>query len=227
VKEAALHIKICGSTNVPDALLAAELGAAALGLNFFPQSQRFVNVTTALAVLRELPPFVEPVALFVNLQPAQVREALGRLSGVRTTQWHGDRHEPWPPQAYRFIPAFQIADADSLTRVAEYLQRCQSQDALPAAILVDGQVSGQYGGTGRPAPWQLLAEFRPPVPLILAGGLTPENVGEAIRLVRPYAVDVAGGVESAPGRKDPEKVRRFIGNALEAAAKLGSPSALA
>jgi phosphoribosylanthranilate isomerase len=81
---------------------------------------------------------------------------------------------------------------------------------------VDARVAGEYGGTGRQAPWALLADFHPPVPLILAGGLTPENVGEAIRIVRPYAVDVASGVESSPGRKDEDKMRRFIDNARQA-----------
>jgi phosphoribosylanthranilate isomerase len=84
---------------------------------------------------------------------------------------------------------------------------------MPAAVLVDAYVEGQLGGTGRAAPWELLADFRPGVPLILAGGLTPDNVADAIRVVRPYGVDVASGVESAPGRKDPDKVRRFVENA--------------
>jgi phosphoribosylanthranilate isomerase len=92
-------------------------------------------------------------------------------------------------------------------------------DRRPAAVLLDGHVPGQYGGTGRAAPWELLAEFRPGVPVILAGGLTPENVAEAVRVVRPYGVDVAGGVEAAPGRKDPEKIRRFLANAREAATR--------
>ena len=107
-----------------------------------------------------------------------------------------------------------------LQGIARYLDRCRSLELLPAAVLVDAHVSGQYGGTGQTLPWDLLADFRPGVPLILAGGLTPENVAEAVRLVRPYAVDVASGVELSPGRKDAEKMRRFIGSAREAAAKL-------
>jgi phosphoribosylanthranilate isomerase len=91
---------------------------------------------------------------------------------------------------------------------------------MPAALLVDAHVRGQYGGTGRTAPWHLLADFRPGPPLILAGGLTPENVAEAVQTVRPYAVDVASGVEHSPGHKDPEKMRRFIENARDAALRL-------
>jgi phosphoribosylanthranilate isomerase len=221
-KEVHLRIKICGIMSVADGLLAVAFGADALGLNFFPRSKRYVAEATASAILRELPPFVDAVALFVNLPLRQACEAAGRLPGVRTIQWHGDEPEACPPQPYRFIPAFQVGDEDGLRRVTAYLDRCAAQGNLPAAVLVDGQAPGQYGGTGRPVPWQLLADFRPPVPLILAGGLTAETVAEAIRLVRPYAVDVAGGVESAPGVKDPEKLRRFIGNAREAAAKVGA-----
>ena len=118
------------------------------------------------------------------------------------------------------ITAFGVKDRASLSEVNRYLDTARSGGRAPSAVLVDAQVPGQYGGTGQVAPWHLLAEFRPPEPVILAGGLTPDNVAEAIRLVRPYAVDVAGGGESAPGRKDPEKMRRFIGNAHEAAARL-------
>src|SRR5262249_44326629 len=99
-----------------------------------------------------------------------------------------------------------------------HLTRCRDAGHSPDAVLIDARVAGQYGGTGTTAPWHLLEDFRPGVPLILAGGLTPENVAEAGRRVRPYAVDVARGGESSPGIKDPEKMRRFIGNAREAAA---------
>ena len=110
-------------------------------------------------------------------------------------------------------------DRQSLQTIDAYLDACRQQRLLPAAILVDAHVAGQYAGTGRTAPWELLADYRPGVPLLLAGGLMPENVAEAVRLVRPYGVDVASGVESAPGRKDAEKMRRFLGNAREAAAR--------
>src|SRR5207249_4121881 len=96
----------------------------------------------------------------------------------------------------------------------------KSPDFFPEAILVDACVPGQFGGTGKTVPWELLADFRPEVPLILAGGLTPENVAEAVRIVRPYGVDVASGVEKSPGRKDPDKIKQFIENAREAAAGL-------
>ena len=117
----------------------------------------------------------------------------------------------------RLIKRFQVGEHSHLENITRYLDACREQGHCPAAILVDGLVAGEYGGTGKTAPWQLLANFRPGVPVILAGGLTPENVGEAIRLVRPYGIDVASGVESGPGIKDVEKMRRFIDNAREAA----------
>ena len=103
-----------------------------------------------------------------------------------------------------------VRDAGDLENLSAYLERCRARQQLPSAVLVDAHVAGQFGGTGQTAPWDLLADFQPGVPVILAGGLTPDNVATAIRRVRPYAVDVASGVESTPGRKDPEKVRRFI-----------------
>jgi phosphoribosylanthranilate isomerase len=210
------RIKICGITTVEDGLLAARLGADALGLNLFPGSKRVVAREVVCELTGQLPPFVEPVLLFVNEPLTAVVETLQALSSVRplrTVQWHGD-DPPLPPSAaWHFIPAFAVVDASSLVRVTAYLDRCRDAGRLPAAVLLDGHAPGQYGGTGRTAPWQLLADFRPGVPVILAGGLTPDNVAEAVRLVRPYAVDVAGGVESAPGVKDADRIRRFIDNA--------------
>jgi phosphoribosylanthranilate isomerase len=214
-----LRIKICGITNEADGRQAASLGADAIGLNFYAPSPRCIDVATAASILRELPPFVHAVGLFVNLPLGQVRQALEPLHRIRTVQWYGDAHEPIDPAPYQWIAAFSVRAADDLLGIAGYLDRCRSQKFMPAAILVDAHVMGQYGGTGRTAPWNLLADFRPGVPLILAGGLTPENVAEAVRLVRPYAVDVASGVEFSPGRKDPAKLRRFIDSAREAAAK--------
>ncbi len=101
--------------------------------------------------------------------------------------------------------------------LAAWMKQQRPKRILPPAILIDAHVPGQFGGTGRIAPWELLADFRPEVPLILAGGLTPENVAEAVRIVRPYGVDVASGVETSPGHKDPDKMKRFIENAREAA----------
>jgi len=214
-----LRIKICGITNEADGRQAALLGADAIGLNFYARSPRCIDVATAGSILRALPPFVDAVGLFVNLPLRQVCEAIKPLDRIRTLQWYGDVHEPGDPSPYQLIAAFSVRAQDDLQGIARYLDRCRSLELLPAAVLVDAHVAGQYGGTGQTAPWELLADFRPGIPVILAGGLTAENVALAVRIVGPYAVDVASGVELSPGRKDPAKIRRFIDSAREAAAK--------
>jgi len=208
--EACVRIKICGITNEEDACQAAQLGADAIGLNFYARSPRHVSEETAERIVRRLPPFVEPVGLFVNEPLDEIVSRVRQLVFLRTIQWHGDRHDLPPAGAYHFIPGFAVRDRDDLRVVTAYLDKCRDARRLPAAVLVDSHVPGVYGGTGRTAPWDLLADFRPEVPVILAGGLNPENVTEAIRIVRPYGVDVASGVEAKPGRKDMEKMRRFI-----------------
>jgi phosphoribosylanthranilate isomerase len=120
--------------------------------------------------------------------------------------------------SWRLIPAYGVRDHGDLARITTGLAAWRAAGLAPAAILVDAQVAGLHGGTGQTAPWEVLAGFQPGVPVILAGGLTPDNVAEAIRIVQPYGVDVASGVERAPGVKDEEKLRRFIGNARAAAA---------
>jgi phosphoribosylanthranilate isomerase len=215
-----LRIKICGVTTVEDGYTAAQLGADAVGLNFWEGSKRQVDSATAQTILRELPPFVEPVALYVNQPLRAVFQSLNAVGRIRTFQWHGTQRELCDAYPFQMIVAFPVRDRASLAEATRYLDTARSAGKAPAAVLIDAHVPGAHGGTGRVAPWHLLAEFKPPEPLILAGGLTPDNVAEAIRLVRPYAVDVASGVERSPGIKDAEKMRRFIDNAHEAAAKL-------
>jgi phosphoribosylanthranilate isomerase len=203
------RIKICGVTTPADAELAARLGADAVGLNFYPRSPRALSEEMARAILAVLPPFVEAVGLFVNETLEQVHAAAQALN-LRTLQLHGDRLAVLPRDGYRYLPAWAVRDAAGLAQLDAYLERCRHEGQLPAAVLLDAHVPGAYGGTGQTAPWDLLADYRPAVPLILAGGLTPENVAQAVRRVRPWAVDVASGVESSPGVKDAEKMRRFI-----------------
>lgn len=203
-----VRVKICGVTTVADAALAAQLGADFIGLNFYAQSPRCVAPAAAAEICRGLPESAQPVGVFVNETIAHVRQILGPI-GIRIGQMHGAHGENLMPGC-QWIPAFSIRDASSLVSITSCLKRLRSGGEAPFAILVDAHVPGQYGGTGQTAPWHLLADFKPPVPLILAGGLTPENVAEAIRIVRPFAVDVASGVESSPGKKDSDKMRRFI-----------------
>jgi phosphoribosylanthranilate isomerase len=167
-----------------------------------------------------MPPFVEAVGVFVDQPLHDVFEFLNKLGAVRTIQWYGDNRELGDTFPFKMIAAFPVRDQQSLLTITRYLEMCEGLNHIPSAILVDADVKGQHGGTGKTLPWNLLADFKPDVPLILAGGLRASNVAEAIRIVRPYAVDVASGVEKAPGQKDRDRMRRFIANAREAAAKL-------
>jgi phosphoribosylanthranilate isomerase len=213
---APLRIKVCGVTTAADARAAARAGADAVGLNFYPPSPRYVDVARVGPILEELPAAVEAVAVFAERRAAEACRLAEPFPRLRTVQLHGCGDGPEDGGLFRLIPAFGVKDCDDLAAVTAYLDRCRERNCLPAAVLVDARVPGLYGGTGQTAPWGLLADFRPPVPLILAGGLTPENVAEAVRTVRPAMVDVAGGVEGRPGVKDPDKMRRFIDQARSA-----------
>jgi phosphoribosylanthranilate isomerase len=205
-----VRVKICGITNEADGRHAAVLGADAVGLNFYGKSPRAISQETAGFILRELPPFVEAVAVFVDEPLRHVYPILNQLGRIRTIQMHGTIKEMCDAFPFHFVPAFQVADQHSLVEIGRYLDTCRSVSQMPSAIMIDGHAPDLPGGTGRTPPWSLLADRQWEVPLILAGGLTPENVAEAIRVVRPYAVDVASGVEASPGHKDPEKMRQFI-----------------
>ncbi|HEY7329011.1 MAG TPA: phosphoribosylanthranilate isomerase [Gemmataceae bacterium] len=215
-----VRVKICGITTAEDARQAASLGADAIGLNFYAGSPRCVEASVAQIILRDLPPFVSTVGVFVETPLSKIIETLRGLDRIHIIQWHGKNPELGDCFPYRFVRAFAVRDESSLDAIQRYLDACRAIECLPSALLLDGYATGQHGGTGQTAPWQLLESFRPGVPIILAGGLTPDNVAEAIRIVRPYGVDVASGIESAPGRKDAEKMRRFLTNAREAAARL-------
>lgn len=216
---AGIWIKICGITREDDAHWAMQYGADALGFNFYSRSPRFISMDLAEKVAVQVAPCMA-VALFVNGDLLEITEQVCKRPTLHTVQWHGDPPLPSELAPIRLIPAFAVRDRLSLQAIEHYLHRCRNAGSLPFAVLVDAHVPGQYGGTGRTVPWHLLADFQPGVPLILAGGLTPDNVAEAIRTVRPFGVDVASGVEVQPGCKDLEKLRRFIDNARAAAAGL-------
>jgi phosphoribosylanthranilate isomerase len=198
-----VRVKICGVTNVEDALAAVDAGADALGIMFYESSPRIVAVKVAADILRQLPPFVAKVGVFVNAEEESVRRAIGEC-GIDTLQFHGDET---PEFCRKFSPlkifkAFRMENLESLRALPGY---------RTDAWLLDSFVAGKPGGTGAKFNWELAAESKKlGRPIILAGGLTPENVADAVRKVRPFAVDVSSGVESAPGRKDHAKVREFI-----------------
>lgn len=198
----ATAVKICGITRVEDALVAARAGAHAIGLIFYPKSPRFVADAVAAEVVRVLPPFVTPVALFVDAVAAEVRRV---IAGVRPQllQFHGD--EP-PDFCEGFgLPYIKVVRVRSGVDLLQYAQKYRAAKGL----LLDAFVEGNHGGTGSAFDWALIPrDF--PLPLILAGGLDPGNVGEAVRRVRPWAVDVSSGVESSKGIKDAAKVAAFI-----------------
>jgi phosphoribosylanthranilate isomerase len=195
-------IKICGITNMPDAQLAMELGADALGFIFYPKSPRYIKVGDAANICNALPPFVTKVGVFVDELEYEIEKALSECL-LNALQFHGE--EP-PGFCVKFpaksIKAIRMRDEDSLRVAAEY-----DVDAL----LLDTYTDTERGGTGRTFDWSLAVKAKElDTPIILSGGLTTANVQEAIRKVRPYAVDVSSGVEREPGKKDPEKLRRFI-----------------
>lgn len=210
-----IQIKICGVTTPEDVDVVADAGANAIGFNFYPKSPRYVDPKAAEPLVRALPSFLAPVGVFVEA-PMRQAIAIGFQLGLRTLQTYTSPpdDDPFP---FAHLPAFRVKDTASLQAIRQYVAGCASFGRKPAAVLVDSFVPGEVGGTGKVAPWELLVGFDPGVPLVLAGGLTPDNVAEAIRLVKPKGVDVASGVESAPGKKDPGKVRAFVKNARAAA----------
>ena len=198
------------------------MGADAVGFNFYPQSSRYVSPEAARTIVAQLPPSLVKVGVFVNEPPASIAETC-RLAEIDCVQLHGD--EPAAmlaelPRSISVIRAFRFG-ADDIAAVVDYLNECTGHWFLPDAVLIDAHVAGAYGGTGRTINWRELAAQKHllgTVPLILAGGLTPENVASAIDVVQPYGVDTASGVELSPGVKDRGKVRRFVAaarNALE------------
>jgi phosphoribosylanthranilate isomerase len=198
------RVKICGITNWADAKLCVDAGVSALGFNFYAASPRSVSPNAAWEIIRRLPPFVETVGVFVNWQPEAV-SSLARALRLHAVQLHGDESKSDVETLAAQITVIKAVQVKSGFR-PESLKKYSSA----GAILLDGFRAGVRGGTGATVDWKLAAEAASHANIILAGGLTPENVGEAISIARPYAVDVASGVESAPGKKDPRLVRTFM-----------------
>lgn len=204
VQAVAPRVKICGITTVEDGVHAVRCGADALGLVFYAKSSRCVTAEQARRIVAALPPLVTTVGLFVNHPPLEITE-IARFCGLDVLQLHGDETpEQCQLPPWRVIKALRVRDQQSLDDMAAY---------PVSGILLDAWQADSYGGTGHCFNWQLAVQAVQQRPIILAGGLTPANVAEAVKTVRPYAVDVSSGVESAPGRKDPELVAAFIRNA--------------
>jgi phosphoribosylanthranilate isomerase len=228
------RIKICGITNTPDAIAAVDAGADAIGLNFYDKSSRYVTEQQVGQIGeglgRERALAVIPVGVFVNHSISALRRHWSRGGPRFVVQLHGDETPEfvasvksemaatYAAEAFQVIWAQRLGEL-GLEKLRRKLAACAASGALPDAMLVDSATPGSYGGTGTVLAWERLADYQSALgdtPLILAGGLTPDNVAEAIRIVRPAAVDVASGVESAPGKKDPVKVRDFVAAAKAA-----------
>ena len=200
-----VRVKICGLTNLEDARVAVDAGADALGFIFFPGSPRYVTQASAARVIAQLPPFVSKVGVFVNETFEMIQE-IARATGIDTLQLHGDETpelcEALARERFKVVKAFRVKDQHSLGALKNF---------HASAFLLDSYVPGQLGGTGAKFNWDLAIQAAGlGTPIILAGGLVPENIRDAVSKVAPYAVDVSSGVESAPGQKDHAKVRAFI-----------------
>lgn len=202
------RIKFCGMTRPQDALLAAQLGVDAIGLIFTARSKRRVELAQAQAIVAGLPPFISTVALFMDDEPELVRTVRDALK-PSLLQFHGQESEAWCRQfGHPYLKALAMGEgATALDQLGAY--------PTAAGLLLDGHGLGQPGGEGHRFDWALMPhDFRQP--LILAGGLTADNVAQAIQIARPWAVDVSSGTESAPGIKDPAVMRAFVAAVREA-----------
>jgi phosphoribosylanthranilate isomerase len=216
------RVKVCGITSVADARAAADAGADAIGLNFFPPSPRYIELRRARHIVQTLPAGLLKVGVFVNSSIAEVCAAVDLLQ-LDLAQLHGDEAPEFISElgGRPVIRGFRLESG--LGGIGNYLNRCRLLDCLPCMLLIDAFKKGEYGGTGECADWKLLAGARPEfggLPVVLAGGLTPRNVAAAIEMVRPAAVDTASGVESRPGQKSPQLVRAFVAAAKQAFAQL-------
>ena len=212
-------IKICGITKVSDALAAVDAGADAIGLNFYSGSSRFVDRSGARAIADAVGKRACKVGVFVNADVSEIIAVQEELQ-LDLIQLHGDERPTILRElsSRKVMKAFRVGEA-GLAPVRIWLEECTRMSIFPDCVLLDAFRPGQYGGTGETIDWSIAAtNARTPglPPVVLAGGLTPNNVAEAIRTVKPAAVDTAGGVESSPGVKDAGKMRAFITAALSA-----------
>ncbi len=211
-----VRVKICGITSVEDGLLAARAGADAIGL-VFAESPRRVTPEKAAEIVAALPPFTAAVGLFADQAAEQVRR-ICREAEIRIVQLHGSETPDYIRglRDYKVIKAIRVGTRRDLEALNAY---------RVDAFLLDARIEGKLGGTGQTFDWSLAKGLKTVTPIILAGGLNPGNVAEAVQTVRPYGVDVSSGVEKAPGRKDPDLVRRFIMAAKRAGARrLATPA---
>jgi phosphoribosylanthranilate isomerase len=209
-----MKVKICGITTLQDALAAVEAGANLLGFNFYPPSPRYISPERTRIIVRELRNLVvdvELVGVFVNKPPQAIRRMLDYCE-LDTAQLSGDE----TPTQFREVKgkAFKAIRPQNLVEAQQAAVEYDREGKAPG-MLLDARVRGKYGGTGKLADWELARSLSGQVPLLLAGGLTPENLPDALAIVTPWGVDVASGVEFSPGRKDHRRMQAFINTALQ------------
>lgn len=217
-----MWVKICGIRDLPTAAAVAALGPDAIGLNFYAKSPRAVHVEVAAEIVRNLPETVEPVGVFVNHTVDEIFTICDRV-GLETAQLHGDESPQILSELQQTRPSLKIIRAhrqgpEGLEELTQYLAQCRQLGVKLSACLVDARADGVYGGSGKTVHWASIAPDRRHAdwpPLVLAGGLNAQNVAMAISVVEPWGVDVASGVESAPGVKNLDAVKAFIDWARE------------
>lgn len=208
-----VRVKICGLTNLDDALVAAAAGADALGFNFWPQSSRYIEPPGAAEIVKLLPPLVTPVGVFVNARP-EIVERAARRAGLTAVQLHGEED----PEDVKALAARGLTVLKALRVGARFRPQKLQRFAGARAFLLDAEVKGARGGTGKTFDWKQARAARRFGRIVLAGGLTVENVARAIAAAQPYGVDVCTGVERKPGLKDHARLREFIRRAKHAEA---------
>ncbi len=200
-----VKVKICGITNLEDALAAADYGADAIGFVFYKKSPRYIEPRKAKEIISHIPPFITTVGVFVDEPKEQIEKILAG-TGIDVAQFHGHERPEDCVISKRAIKALRVKEISDLEQMKRYKVQ---------AFLLDTWAEDELGGTGRIFNWSVALDAKPLGRIIMAGGLTPDNVAEAVRMVRPYGVDVATGVERENGVKDHEKVRLFIQRAKE------------
>jgi phosphoribosylanthranilate isomerase len=199
-----VKVKICGITNWVDAKAALDAGASALGFNFFPASQRYITPVEARKIARRMPRRASAVGVFVDEPVKRILE-IARAAGIDLIQLHGDEG---PETAHALRPRYLVIKAFRVRRGFRLGRLGQYGDA--AAFLLDGFRARRHGGTGRTFDWRIAREAKRYGPILLAGGITPENAARAILEVQPFGIDVASGVEARPGKKDPARIRALM-----------------
>ena len=197
-----MRIKICGITNIDDAMAAVDYGSDALGFVFFNQSPRYITYQKAAAIIGKLPPCITTVGVFVNEDPEQIEKSV-TITGIDVVQLHGNESPDKIVSSRRIIKAIRVKSLESLDPLI-YLKDWVS------AFLLDTYTPDIFGGTGQIFNWDIAVEATQFGRIILAGGLTPDNIAEAVRWVKPYGIDVSSGVESEKGKKDYNKLKLFI-----------------